>query len=256
MPPAPSRSTPEGSQARQSKLTDEKVMELFEHLNELRRRLFIALIAMVIGSAIAFAFAQQLIVLLAIPVGGVEKLVAIEVTESLGVFMRVSLLAGFILAFPVILWQIIAFLSPGLRPNEKRWLRLFIPFATLLFLGGVAFNFFIMLPAALPFLTEFLGIKTTPRLSNYIEFVTNFMFWVGISFELPLVMFILAKLRVVSARLLLKGWRYALVIIAIAAALITPTGDPINMGIMMLPLMALYALSVILAAFARRGEST
>ena len=98
-------------------------------------------------------------------------------------------------------------------------------------------------------------MKTTPRLSNYIDFVTNFMFWVGISFELPLVMFILAKLRVVSAKMLLKGWRYALVIIAILSALITPTGDPINMGIMMLPLAALYTLSIILAAFARRGEA-
>lgn len=246
MPPAP--------KPRQPRLQEEKVMELFEHLKELRKRLFIVLIAMVIGSGISFAFTQQMIGILAIPVGGMEKLVAIEVTESLGVFMRVSLLAGFILSLPVILWQIIAFLSPGLHPNEKRWLKLFIPFATLLFIGGVAFNFFIMLPAALPFLTEFLGIKTTPRLSNYIEFVTNFMFWVGISFELPLVMFILAKLRVVSAKMLLKGWRYAVVIIAVMSALITPTGDPINMGIMMLPLASLYLLSIVLAAFARRNE--
>jgi sec-independent protein translocase protein TatC len=211
---------------------------------------------MVVGSGISFIFAQQIITLLAVPVGGVDKLVAIEVTESLGVFMRVSLLSGFIIALPVILSQIIAFLSPGLMPSERRWLNIFIPFATLLFIGGVAFNFFIMLPAALPFLIEFLGIKTTPRLSNYIEFVTGFMFWVGISFELPLLMYILARLRFVSARMLLRGWRYALVIIAVASALITPTGDPINMGLMMLPLVVLYLLSIVLAAFARRGESS
>ena len=235
---------------------DEKVMELFDHLRELRKRLFISLIAMVIGSGISFVFAQQIITLLAVPIGGVDKLVAIEVTESLGVFMRVSLLSGFIIALPVILLQIIAFLSPGLMPSERRWLKIFIPFATLLFIGGVAFNFFVMLPAALPFLVEFLGIKTTPRLSNYIEFVTGFMFWVGISFELPLFMYILARLRFVSARMLLRGWRYALVIIAVASALITPTGDPINMGLMMLPLAVLYLLSIILAAFARRGESS
>ena len=235
---------------------DEKVMELFDHLRELRKRLFISLIAMVIGSGISFVFAQQIITLLAVPIGGVDKLVAIEVTESLGVFMRVSLLSGFIIALPVILLQIIAFLSPGLMPSERRWLKIFIPFATLLFIGGVAFNFFVMLPAALPFLVEFLGIKTTPRLSNYIEFVTGFMFWVGISFELPLFMYILARLRFVSARMLLRGWRYALVIIAVASALITPTGDPINMGLMMLPLAVLYLLSIVLAAFARRGESS
>jgi sec-independent protein translocase protein TatC len=81
------------------------------------------------------------------------------------------------------------------------------------------------------------------------------MFWVGISFELPLLMYILARLRFVSARMLLRGWRYALVIIAVASALITPTGDPINMGLMMLPLAVLYLLSIVLAAFARRGES-
>ena len=234
----------------------EIMMTYLEHFDALRKALMRSLIAVVLGSAISFAFAQQLIEVLAIPIGGVDKLTAIEVTESLGVFMRVSLLSGFIIALPVILLQIIAFLSPGLMPSERRWLKIFIPFATLLFIGGVAFNFFVMLPAALPFLVEFLGIKTTPRLSNYIEFVTGFMFWVGISFELPLFMYILARLRFVSARMLLRGWRYALVIIAVASALITPTGDPINMGLMMLPLAVLYLLSIVLAAFARRGESS
>lgn len=232
---------------------DEKMMGVLEHFNDLRKALMRSLIAMVVGSAISFIFAQQLIEVLAIPIGGVEKLVAIEVTESLGVFMRVSLLSGFIIALPVIFFQIVAFMD--LRPSERKWVSRFIPFATLLFLGGVAFNFFVMLPAALPFLTEFLGIKTTPRLSNYIEFVTGFMFWVGMSFEMPLIMYILAKLRFISARMLLRGWRYALVIIAVASALITPTGDPINMGLMMLPLAALYILSIILAAFARRKEA-
>lgn len=232
----------------------EKVMELFDHLRELRRRLLISLVAMVVGSGICFGFARQLIALLAVPVGGVDKLVAIEVTESLGVFMRVSLLGGFIIALPVVLWQMIGFITPGLHRHERKWLYIFIPFATLLFVGGVVFNYFIMLPVALPFLIEFLGIKTTPRLSNYIEFVTSFMFWVGVSFELPLVMFTLAKLRVVSAGMLLRGWRYALLLIAVAAALITPTGDPINMGLMMLPLAALYMLSILLAALARRNE--
>ena len=234
---------------------NEKAMELFDHLRELRKRLLISLVAMVVGSSICFSFARQLIALLAVPVGGVDKLVAIEVTESLGVFMRVSLLGGFIIALPVVLWQLIGFITPGLHRNERKWLYIFIPFATLLFIGGVVFNYLVMLPVALPFLIEFLGIKTTPRLSNYIEFVTTFMFWVGVSFELPLVMFTLAKLRVVSAGMLLRGWRYALVVIAVAAALITPTGDPINMGLMMLPLAALYMLSILLAALARRNEA-
>jgi sec-independent protein translocase protein TatC len=108
-----------------------------------------------------------------------------------------------------------------------------------------------MLPAAIPFLVNFLGIKTTPRLSNYVSFVTNLMFWVGVSFETPLVAFLLAKLRLITARMLLRGWRFAIVIIAVVAAVITPTADPINMFLLMLPLFALYILSIILAAVAR-----
>lgn len=230
----------------------EIMMTYLEHFDALRKALMRSLIAVVLGSAISFAFAQQFIEVLAIPIGGVDKLTAIEVTESLGVFMRVSLLAGFILSLPVIFFQILAFFD--LQPNEKKYVRRFVPFAVLLFIGGVAFNYFVMLPAALPFLTEFLGIKTVPRLSNYIEFVTNFMFWVGVSFEMPLIMYILARLRFVSARMLLRGWRYALLIIAVLSAFITPTGDPINMGLMMLPLAALYILSIVLAGVARRNE--
>ena len=147
------------------------------------------------------------------------------------------------------------FVVPGLTDQEKRWVFLSIPFATLLFLGGVAFTYFIMLPTAIPFLINFLGIKTTPRPSFYIDFVTGLMFWVGILFEMPLVMFLLAKLGLVTAGFLLKGWRYAVVIIALVAAVVTPTSDPINMGILMLPLILLFFASVGLAAIAGRNPT-
>jgi sec-independent protein translocase protein TatC len=109
-----------------------------------------------------------------------------------------------------------------------------------------------MLPAALPFLISFIGVKTTPRLSNYFEFVTNLMFWIGLSFELPLVTFLLAKLGIVTPRLLAKQWRIAIVMIAIIAAFATPTPDPVNMSLLMLPLFVLYLLSIAFAAFARK----
>jgi len=144
-----------------------------------------------------------------------------------------------------------AFIAPGLTPVERRWTYIFIPFATVMFIAGVAFTYFIMLPAAIPFLIDFLGIKTTPRLSSYIEFVTGLMFWIGVSFEMPIVVFLLAKLKLVSARMLARGWRYAVVIIAIVAAVITPTTDPINMMLLMAPLFALYFLSIGMAAIAR-----
>lgn len=227
-------------------------MNLMEHITELRRRLLIALATVVVTTVIAMAFGEQMIKILATPVGGVEQLVSIEVTENIGVFMRVSLLGGFIGALPMILYQIIAFVMPGLTKSEQRGLLIAIPFATLLFVAGVGFAYYVMLPAALPFLINFLGIETTPRLSNYFKFITNLMFWIGISFEIPLVIYVLARLGIVNAKGLAKQWRIAIVVIAVVSAVVTPTPDPINMGLLMLPLFLLYWLSVLLAVIAGR----
>jgi len=229
-------------------------MDLMQHIGELRRRLLTALIAMVVMTLAALYFGEGLINVLARPIGGVDKLVSIEVTENVGVFMRVSLLTGFIGSLPVTLYEIVAFVMPGLMPKERRGLLIAIPFATLLFITGVAFAYYVMLPAALPFLISFIGVKTTPRLSDYFKFVTNLMFWIGLSFETPLVVYVLARLRIVSAKMLAKQWRIATVIIAIIAAVATPTPDPINMGLLMIPLFLLFWLSVLLAALAGRSQ--
>ena len=228
-------------------------MSYLEHINELRKRLFRALLALIIGVLLSFIFSTFAINLLVIPIGGLDKLQAIEVTESISVYMRVALLSGFILAFPVILFEILAFILPGLKKSEKKWLLLALPFATILFVGGVTFTYFVMLPAAVPFLVNFLGVQTIPSLNNYIKFVTNMMFWIGISFEMPLLIFILAKFGVVSGKMLLKQWRIAVVVIAVIAAVVSPTVDPVNMGLLMLPLFALYILSVLLAFTARKN---
>ncbi len=237
----------------ESPAQDKTLMSLWEHVNELRKRLFIALIALIVACVATFNLAPTFINILASPVGGMEKLVSIEVTENLGVFMRVSLLSGFILSLPILLYELLAFIMPGLTSSEKRWVYIFIPFATLMFVAGVAFTYFVMLPTAIPFLVgNILPVQTTPRLSNYIGFVTNLMFWIGVSFEMPIVVFLLAKLHFVSAGMLAKGWRFAIVIIAVAAAVITPTTDPVNMFLLMLPLFAIYVLSIGMAAIARR----
>lgn len=234
--------------------TEEKLREMgiWEHIGELRNRLFFALISLVVTTLLSFAFAERLVDVLASPIGGTQALISIEVTENISTFMRVSLLSGFILALPFILYQLLAFIMPGLMPNERRWLLVSIPVATLFFIAGVAFAFFVMLPAALPFLISFMGIKTTPRLINYFNFVTNLLFWIGVSFETPLLVFILAKLRFVSAKTLAKQWRIAIVIIAVLAAVVTPTPDPVNMGLLMLPLFVLYLLSILFAWAAQR----
>ncbi len=232
---------------------DKTTMSLWEHVNELRKRLFVALIAFIVACVATFNLAATFINILASPVGGMEKLVSIEVTENLGVFMRVSLLSGFILSLPILLYELLAFILPGLTASEKRWVYIFIPFATIMFVGGVAFTYFVMLPTAIPFLVgNVLPVQTTPRLSNYIGFVTTLMFWVGVSFEMPIVVFLLAKLHFVSASMLVKGWRFAIVIIALAAAVITPTTDPVNMLLLMLPLLAIYVISIGMAAIARK----
>jgi len=230
---------------------DSLLSGLYPHFQELRSRLLKALIALIICVLISFLFTDRIIDFLVIPIGGLQNLQSIEVTENISVFMRVALLSGFILALPIIAYQIVAFVVPGLEPNEKRWLFTSIPFIVILFLGGVAFTYFIMLKAAIPFLIGFLGVQTVPRLSNYMSFVTNLMFWVGVSFESPLVILILAKFHIVNARLLIKGWRIALVASAALAAVITPTTDPANMGLLMAPLMGLYLLSILLAFLVR-----
>ncbi|OJX47118.1 MAG: hypothetical protein BGO78_16700 [Chloroflexi bacterium 44-23] len=161
------------------------------------------------------------------------------------------MLSGVTMALPIIVFEILAFVMPGLKRTERFWIWLALPAATIFFVGGVAFAYYLMLPTAIPFLLNFMGINTSPRPSNYFGFVTNLLFWVGVSFELPLVIFVLAKLKLVSAKQLVKQWRIAIVLSAVLAALITPTPDPVNMGLMMIPLIGLYCLSIIFAIFAR-----
>lgn len=226
---------------------------LLAHLNELRQRVFKAFLAVVLTTVVSFVFVEPIIEYLATPIGGREALVAIEVTENVSIFMKVSLLAGFTLGLPVVVYQLMSFVLPGLNRREKMWLLLGVPFATLLFLAGVAFTWFVMLPAAIPFLTNFLGIKAQIRPANYYEFITRLMFWIGICFEMPLLVMFLAKLKFVSARKLAGSWRYAVVGMAVVAAVVTPTVDPINMGLVMLPLLGLYVISIILAAVVGRS---
>jgi sec-independent protein translocase protein TatC len=233
--------------------TDKTItMSIWDHVNELRKRLFIAVISLAVTTFVSFAIVPFLLDFITVPVGGIENLQSIEITENIGVFMRVSLLSGFIFAFPVILTQILMFLAPGLEKNEKRWIFITIPIATVLFVSGAAFAYFVMLPVAIPYLINFLGVPTTPRLLSYVKFTTSMIFWLGIGFELPIVVFALAKFRLVTPKTLLKQWRIAIVVISILAAAITPTIDPINMAILMVPLFLLYILSVLFAFIAIR----
>jgi sec-independent protein translocase protein TatC len=228
---------------------------LLEHVDALRKHLLRATLFLVVTTAISFAFASQIIDLLAQPIGGISELQAIDVTEPLSVFMRVSLLSGFILALPYITLELWLFAAPGLRKRERIFGLIAIPLVFLFFVAGVLFAYFFMLPTAIPFLLNFMNIPTIPRPSTYIGFVTSLLFWIGLIFEFPLVIYVLASMGLVTSRLLLDQWRLAMVIIAVAAAAITPTIDPISMSLVMAPMIVLYFISIGLAAMAERGRA-
>jgi sec-independent protein translocase protein TatC len=226
-------------------------MEVLEHLNELRKNLFRGLLFFILTTSLSFVFIRDLLDWISLPVGGLESLQAIEVTEPLGTVMRVALLAGFSLALPYITFELWLFAAPGLRKRARYFGLIGIPIAFLFFIGGMAFAYYIMMPTALPFLINFMGINTVPRPSSYIRFVTGMMFWIGIAFEFPLVIFILANMGLIKARTLAAQWRIAILVIAIASAAITPTIDPVNMGLVMGPMILLYILSIGLAYIAQ-----
>lgn len=226
--------------------------ELLTHVNALRKHLFRAVLAVVITTAFSFTFFQDILEIVSAPLeGGIQSLVAIDVTEPISTVMRVALLAGVVLAFPYITFEIFLFIAPGLTRRSRIAGLFVIPVATLLFIGGMVFSYYILLPAAIPFLINFMGIQTIPRPSTYVKFVTTILFWIGVSFEYPLVIFFLAKIGIANWRTLLHQWRLAIVIISVAAALITPTVDPINMSLVMGPMIVLYFLGVLLARIAR-----
>jgi sec-independent protein translocase protein TatC len=229
--------------------------ELFwEQVEALRAHLLRAVLGIAVGVAIAFLFTPQLLAFLAKPIGGIHNLVAIEVTESIGVYMKVALLGGLAIALPYVAFELWFFAAPGLRPRE-RWFGLVgIPMAAIFFIGGMAFTYFILLPSALPFLLNFAGIQARVRPASYFGFVTGLMFWIGIAFEFPLVIYVLTAIGLVKPQPLARNWRIAVVIISVVAAAITPTVDPVNMSLVMLPMILLYFISIGLSYMAYSGR--
>jgi sec-independent protein translocase protein TatC len=227
---------------------------LWEHVDALRRHLLRMVIALAIGVGISFYFTVPLMSYLSIPVGGLDNLQAIEVTEEVGVFMRVALTSGLAIMLPYIAFEIWLFAAPGLRPRERRYGLIGIPLATILFLIGAAFTYFILLPAALPFLGGFTQIQQFWTARDYFGFVTGLMMWIGLFFEFPLVIYILTSMGLVQPRALQQHWRIAIIVIAVLAAAITPTIDPVNMGLVMLPMSLLYFVSIGLSHIAYAGR--
>lgn len=220
---------------------------LIEQIEAFRKHLLRSVIWLAIGIGVSFAFNRQMIEFLAIPGGGLAALKAIDVTESVSVFMRVSLIAGAAIAFIPIFFEFWLFAAPGLRPMEKISSLVAMPFAAALFVGGMAFAYYVILPSGLPILVNFIGVETELRPASYFNFATGLMFWLGVAFEFPIIIVILTMIGIVKPKMLQDQWRLAVIIIAVLAAMITPTVDPVNMALVMIPTTALYFISIILS---------
>jgi sec-independent protein translocase protein TatC len=236
-------------------VTEEQAREsLWNHVEVLRMHLLRIVIALIIGVGASFYFTLPLMDYLSGPVGGLEKLQAIEVTEEIGVFMRVALTSGIAIMLPYIAFEIWLFVAPGLRPRERKMGLAGIPLATILYISGMAFTFLELIPSALPFLGNFTKISQFWTANEYFRFVTGLMLWIGLFFEFPLVIYILTSIGLVKPKVLGQQWRMAIVIISIIAAAITPTVDPVNMGLVMIPMILLYFISIGLSYIAYAGR--
>ena len=235
-------------------------LSITDHLRELRRRVLVCVVAILAGSVVSFAFYRQIIEFLSRPAydldtGSGLELVFIEVTELLTTAVKVSFVAGFVLALPVILHQVIMFVAPGLTGRERRYLYLFMPAALMAFAAGVAFAYYVLTPPALRFLLGFSDVATPLiRISNFVNLMVRLLFWMGVAFETPLIMYMLAQLGIVSAQRLSRFRRYWVVIAFILAAIITPTFDPVNQALVAGPLLVLYEIGVLLARLAGRSR--
>ncbi len=234
---------------------------LVSHLLELRRRLTYAALSVLVTTAVAFVFHEQVLVLLMEPAqqfvdipGG--KPIYTELTEFISVAAKTSLLVGLFVSLPLVLYQVVMFVAPGLKPKERRYLYVLMPASLLAFVVGAAFGYRVLFPPMVNFLLNFGSDVATPLISirSYVNLMLTLLFWMGVIFEIPVVTFFLAKIGLVSPEALGRNRRYAVVAAFILGAVITPTFDPINQALVAVPIIVLYEVSVWLAKLAVRGR--
>lgn len=245
-------------------------MTFFEHLAELRDRLVATVLLIVVASVIGFTQQSNLLsVFQHLAPGNVDYFNTFEIGESFLISVKLSLYFGILVSSPFIVYQIMAFLAPALEPETapgqpgyeeelkmlkslRRSIIFFIPFVVISFMAGVMFAYFIVEPPAIKFLGDFNSDQTKLLLDleKFIGFTSKIMFWSGLVFELPIFMFLLAKIRVVTWQKMLKWWKFAILIAFIAGAIISPSPDPVNQTIVAIPVFGLYFLGVLLARFA------
>ena len=238
-------------------------MSFLDHLDELRKRLVVSAAALGVCFLVSFAFISQLFEFIMrplqemLPAGG--KLIYTEPTEAFVLYLKIALLAGAVLSAPVILWQLWLFIAPALYAKEKRFAVPFITLATVGFVSGAAFSHYILFPWMWRFLASFSTdyMMFAPKIEPVFSLYAKMMLGMGLVFQMPSVVFFLAKMGIVSARFLVKNLKFAILIIIVLAALITPTGDIVTQLIFAAPMLGLYLISIVIAwIFGKRREVT
>ena len=226
-------------------------MSFLEHLGELRTRIVWSLIPTLIGMIVAFRFSDRIITFVARPLSRVNvELIALTPTETFWTSMKMALIAGVFLATPVILWQVWAFVVPGLHTHERRFAGPFIIIGSLLFVLGGAFALFVVMPFSVIWLTNFgqsQGVRAMYSVALYADFVMKFTLAFGVIFEVPLALTMLSRMGVVTPQFLARNRKYAILLNVILAAFLTPTGDVLNLSLMAGPLIVLYEVGILAA---------
>ncbi len=230
-------------------------LTILEHLDELRKRIIIVLISLLVTTVLSLPFAGSVLRILKLPAAGVlGKLVVFKPQDAFMIYMRISFLAGFVLALPVILYQFWAFFAPAIEKRFKKYLVYFIISGSAAFALGCAFSYYILLPKALTFLLSFGVDELEPVIAadSYISFVIGLIFCCGFIFQMPIFSFILTKVGLINAGMLRKKFGIAVVAIFVVAAVITPTTDVFNMMALAIPMLFLYEISIWVSAVTGR----
>lgn len=233
-------------------------MTLLDHLDELRKRIMWSLVALLVAFLVCWTFVQEIYSFLEEPIRPFlpegTKLSYLGPADPLMLYIKVALLAGVFLAAPFLLWQIWRFVSPGLYSRERRWAAPFVILGTLFFLGGGSFAYFVAFPFAVEFLLG-IGEQFQPviTIERYFSFLMTVILGLGLMFELPIVIFVLSQIGLVTPQFLIRHFRWAVLLIFVTSAIVTPTPDVVNLCVFAVPTIGLYLLGVAAAWVAQRG---
>jgi len=228
-------------------------MSFLEHLDELRKRIVNAAIAIGVGILVSFTFIQRIYTFLMGPTMRVlppgSKLIYTEPGEAFSLYIQLSLIVGTILASPFIMYQVWLFIAPGLYANEKKLAIPFVLLSTVGLVGGAVFNHYIMFPWMIQFFATFntQDLVFMPKLDSVFSLYTKFLIAMALVFQMPTLVFFLAKMKIVTARFLVAKFKYAVLLIFILSAVITPTGDPMTQTVFAAPMIGLYLLGIVIA---------